>query len=197
MWVNAKAKTVVLVGEVCRADYPLEFFATLRDRAYESVVVIDAKPSIVHAGLLALGAKPGHPAEYTKKGEFIPPTGTEVAIEVRWKDKQGKVQTAPAQQWIRNIQTKEAPKVNWVFGGSVFRKDEQGRTYYMADGGDFISVLNLPTATLDLPIQSSSAIESRLFEGAVDKMPPAKTPVTIVLKPKLEKKADEKKPAEK
>ena len=143
------------------------------------------KPSVVHAGLLALGAKPGHPVRFD--AEFHPATGTEIAIEVRWKDDKGKVQSAAAQKWIRNMRTKEALDVNWVFAGSGFRKDpETGQQRYFGDSGDFISVSNLPTATLDLPINSTKTMESRLFEGALDQMPPAKTPVTIVLKPKLE-----------
>jgi hypothetical protein len=56
----------------------------------------------------------------------------------------------------------------------------------MADGGDFICLLNLPTALLDLPIPSASALESRLFEAFLERLPPTGTPVTILLKPKLE-----------
>jgi hypothetical protein len=196
VWIDAKNKQVVMLGEVCKADYPLEFFATLRDRGYESVVVIDTRPSIVHAGLLAVGAKPGHPAQYTKEGKFIAPTGTEVEIDVHWKDEKGKIQRASAREWIRNIKSQKALDTNWVFGGSGFRKGEDGKNHYLADGGDFISVLNLTTATLDLPIRSTSALESRAFEGFVEHLPPAGTPVTILLKPKLDKKPAEKKKVE-
>ncbi len=187
MWIDKKHEALILLGEACKAGYPLEFFATLPDRAYEAVVVVTTKPSLVHAGLLALGAKPGHPVRFN--ADFHPPTGTEIAIEVRWKDDKGKVQSAAAQKWIRNMRTKAALDVNWVFAGSGFRKDpETGQQRYFGDSGDFISVSNLPTATLDLPINSTKTMESRLFEGALDQMPPAKTPVTIVLKPKLEGK---------
>ena len=183
VWLDPKKKQVVLVGEVCKATYPLEFFATLRGRDYESVVVVDVKPSIVHAGLLAVGAKPGHPARFEPK--FEPPTGTEIEIGVRWKDKNGKRQQARAQEWIRNIKTKKVPDINWVFAGSGFWVDEtSGKKMYQGDSGDFISVLNLPTATLDLPVRSFSAIESRLFEGNPDRLPPEGTPVTIILTPK-------------
>lgn len=152
-WMDLKHKEVILVGETCKAEYPLEFFATLRDRAYEAAVVVDTPPSLVHAALLLMGAKPGHPVRFDPKYE--PPTGTEVLIEVRWKDKDGKVKSCPAQQWIRNIQTKKALDVNWVFAGSLFRKnDATGKKVYAGDSGDFVSVLNLPTATLDLPIRS-------------------------------------------
>ena len=169
----------------------MEFFATYRDRAYESVVVVNTRSSIVHAALVAFGAKPGHPVRFGKDGkDFEPATGTEILIEVRWKDKDGKVKKAPAQQWVRNSQTKKALDVNWVFAGSMFVKDSNGQEHYVADGGDFVSVSNLTGATLDLPIRSKRALDARLFEGFAENMPPEKTPVTIIFKPKLEKKTD-------
>lgn len=190
-WIDKGQKQVVLQGETCKAGYPLEFFATLPDRGYESVVVIYTRPSIVHAGLLAVGAKPGKPAQFDP--EYSPPTGTEIAIEVRWKDKDGKVQHARAQEWIRSIKTKKPMDVNWVFAGSMFRvNSETGEKRYMGDGGDFIAVLNLPTATLDIPIPSKSDLESRSFESLLEKVPPEKTPVTLVLTPKLDKEGEKK-----
>ena len=78
----------------------------------------------------------------------------------------------------------EAMDATWVFAGSVFRKDDTGRDRYLADGGDFITVLNLPTAMLDVPMKSVGALESRSYEGFVDNMPPPGTPVTVVLTPK-------------
>jgi hypothetical protein len=184
IWLDGQRKQVVFLAETCRADYPLEFFVTFRDRGYESCLVTDVKPSLVHAGLLAAGAKPGKPVQFDPV--YAPPTGTPIQIEVRWKDKDGKLHTAPAQQWIRNVKTRKAMDVNWVFAGSGFGKDPQTqRSVYWGDGGDFIAVLNLPTATLDIPVESSSALESRTYEGFVDNIPPKGTPVTVVLKPVL------------
>jgi len=186
VWADSQNKHVVLLGEVCKAGYPLEFFATYSNRSYEAVVAVNVKPSIVHAGLLAVGAKPGHPAEFQPK--FVPPTGTEVAIEVRWKDKKGQVKSSPAQEWIRNIKTKKALDCNWVFAGSSFVTDETtGQKYYQADSGELICVLSLPTAMLDLPILSYGAIESRMFEAFEEHLAPPGTPITILLKPLLDK----------
>jgi hypothetical protein len=194
VWIDREHKQVVMLAQVCRAGYPLEFFATYRDRGYESVVVSDVKPSTVHAALLALGADPGHPVLF--EPDFVPPTGTEIEIEVRWKDNSGQQHSAAAQQWVRNIQTKQALDVNWVFAGSGDWQDETtAEKHYMADGGDFISVLNLPSATLDLPIRSYSSLESRLFEGFVEHLPPEGTPVTMILTPKLDKAKKAEKPA--
>jgi hypothetical protein len=187
IWIDKQQKQVVLQGETCKAQYLLEFFATLPDRGYEAVVTVRVKPSLVHAALLAVGAKPGSPVKFQPR--YVPPSGTEVAIEVRWKDKQGKLQKAPAQQWIRNVKTKKAMDVNWVFAGSnIYTDEETGKKYYQGDSGDFITVLNLPTAVLDVPMQGASDLESRNFEGFAENMPPEGTPVTIVLMPKLQEK---------
>ncbi len=191
VWLDAQNKQVVFLGEVCRADYPLEFFVTYPNKSYESIVVSEVRPSVVHAGLLALGAEPGHPVQF--QPEFVPPAGTEVAIEVRWKDAQGKVQLSPAQDWVRNVVTKKALGTNWVFAGSGFVIDEAtGKPRYMADWGDFICLLNLPSAMLDLPIRSEKDPELRQFEGFLEHLPPAGTSVTLLLKPKVEKKASQR-----
>jgi copper chaperone CopZ len=184
VWLDKGLKAVVLLGTTCKAGYPLEFFATYPDRSYESVVSVYTKPSVVHAALLALGATPGKPVAY--EPAFIPPSGNVVEIDVAWRDAAGKRQKARAQDWIRDIKTKKPLDVAWVFAGSRFYEDkETGSRSYLADRGDFISVLNLPTALLDVPIKSVSALESRMFEGAPS-LPAAGTPVTIILKPKLD-----------
>jgi len=186
VWLDLENKYVIFLGEVCRADYPLEFLVTYRDRAYEAIITSNVKPSVGHAGLLALGAEPGKPVQF--EPEFAPPTGTEVAIELRWKGADGKVQSAPAQEWVRNVQTKKPLEVNWVFAGSKMWKDQAaGTERYMADFGEFICLLNLTTAMLDLPIRSQSALESRLFEANLERLPPTGTPVTLLLKPKVKK----------
>lgn len=212
-WLDPKQRQVLLVGETCKADYPLEFLVTTRSRAYESVLVIegDRRPppgelsvfQQIHTALILLGAKPGIPSVYDeKKGEMIPATGTEVSIDLRWKDKEGKIQKASAKDWIRDIktgkplsegfvdpETKKVRQIDWVFAGSRLVKDQDGQSHYLADGGDFICVLNNPTAMLDLPIESAGAIESRSFKAFSDRLPPPGTPVTIILTPKVEKPA--------
>ena len=175
VWIDKPNKQIVMLGEVCKAGYPLEFFATYSNRSYEAVMSVNVTPSVVHAGLLLIGAEPGHPAKFevkpasNNKGQettLIPATGTEVAIEVRWKDQQGKIQSAPAQHWIRNIKTKKELDSNWVFAGSMFLVDEAtGKKHYAADSGELICVLSLPTAMLDLPIRSYGAIEARSVRG--------------------------------
>jgi hypothetical protein len=200
LWLDPINKRVVLVGETCKADYPLEFFVTTKSRGYESVLTIDVERregadtifELIRNALILCGATPGHPSYY-KDGKTTVATGDEIAIEVRWKNKEGKVESTDARNWIRHVKTKQAPTVNWVFAGSGFSKLPDGREQFRANGGDFIAVLNNPIAMLDLPVVSAGAIEERSFEANLEKLPPPGTPVTIVLIPKGQAKAGGKK----
>ncbi|MFV2069023.1 MAG: YdjY domain-containing protein, partial [Pirellulales bacterium] len=164
---------------------PLEMFACTRGtKEHESVVSIRVKAYMVHAALLAIGAEPGHPAQFTPA--YRPASGTPVKITVEWIDTAGKQHRTGAQQWIRNARTGKAMSQGWVFAGSGFWTDEQtGKKYYQAEGGDFICVSNFPSAMLDLPIESSQANDALLFEAFTKQIPPLGTPVRLVLTPTL------------
>lgn len=188
IWTDPKGKRVVIVGEVCQRQVPLEMFACTRHtKEHEAIVVIDGPAQIVHAGLLAVGAKPGRPVQFRPK--YAPATGQEIEVSVVWKDPQGKHHTARGQDWIRHVRSKKAMEYPWVFAGSGFRKDEfNGKVYYMADGGDFICVSNFATAMLDLPVESSSINQSLNYEAFTERIPEVGTPVTLILTPKPNKK---------
>ena len=55
VWLDRPNGQVILLGEVCEPAYLLEFFATYANRSYESVLAVNATPSIVHTGLVAVG----------------------------------------------------------------------------------------------------------------------------------------------
>ncbi len=69
-------------------------------KEHESILAVDARANVIHAGLVALGAKPGAPVQY--RPEFKPPTGQPIDIFLQWNDPQGKPHRARAQDWIRN-----------------------------------------------------------------------------------------------
>jgi hypothetical protein len=188
VWVDKQNKRVVMVGQICQRQALLELFACLRNtKEHEAVVSVDVEARTVHTGLLAVGAKPGHPAKWDP--EYVPAAGTEIEVTVVWKDEKGKQKTARAQDWILDTQTKKAMEHPWVFAGSMFWKDEEtGKEYYQAEGGDFICVANFPSAMLDLPIESSQANEALMFQAFTERIPPLGTPVTLLLTPKLEEK---------
>ncbi len=192
VWIDAQKKQVLVDGYVSLDEGLLEMFAcTAGTKEHESIVAVYCSAQMVHAALLAVGAKVGHPVRWDPK--FEPPTGTPIEIEVRWLDEQKQWQSARAQDWMLNVDTQKPMSHSWVFAGSGFWKDEEtGKEYYMAEGGDLICVSNFSTATLDIPIESSQANEGLLFEANKQKVPEIGTPVRLVLKPKLTKDKDSK-----
>lgn len=193
IWLDMKNEQVVMVGQVCQTDAPLELFACLKNtKEHEAVLSIDVPAIAAHTGLLALGAESGNPVSWDP--EYKPASGTEIEVLVRWKDAEGNVKNARAQDWVYDVENKKAMDHPWVFAGSGFWVDEEtGRKHYMAEGGDFICVSNFSSAMLDLPIESSQANNALMFKAYTERIPPLGTPVTVFLRPKLDKQ-EEKQP---
>ncbi len=219
VWIDRDCRHVVMVGQVCQRQAPLELFACLKgSKEHESVVVVDTKAYVVHAGLLAARAEPGSPVRFVP--EFVPARGTEIEVTVVWEDASGRRRRLRAQDWVHDVgelyamfggvvvnqfdeelypgdqwaawKSMEYP---WVFAGSRFSKDERtGDQYYQADvEGDLICVSNFPSAVLDVPIRSSDSNAALLFSAFTERIPPRGTPVTLILTPKREKEIDAQK----
>jgi hypothetical protein len=186
VWIDAEKHQVLVDGYVSLREGYLEMFACLEGtKEHESIVAVQTRAATVHAALLAVGAIQGHPVQY--KPEFAPPAGSEITVEVRWLDAQGAWQSAPAEEWIRDVRTKKVMEQPWVFAGSSFWTDEgTGKKYYTAEQGDFICVSNFTTAMLDVPIESSQSNDGLLFEAWTDRIPKLGTRVRLVLTPVLE-----------
>jgi hypothetical protein len=193
VWIDPQQKRVLVGGEVVRQEGQLEMFACLKNtKEHESIVAADTKAYIVNAALIALGANPGGPVQF--RPEFKPASGPEVEVTAIYTDKDGKRREVKAQEWIRNIKTGKQLDQPWVFGGSGFWEDEStGQKHFMAEDGDFICISNFNSAMLDLPVESSQASADLMFEAFTDRIPPVKTPVLLVLKPKIDAKASEAK----
>lgn len=181
VWIDLERRQVVVGGRVALDDGLLEFFACpAGTKEHESVVAVAASARLVHAALLAIGLEPGRPVSFDP--QYRPATGPRIRVTMRWTDSDGTSQEADARGWIRNTRTGEALVTDWVFAGSAFWKDPaDGREYYQADGGDLVCVSNFPTATLDLPIESSQSNEALLFEVFKDRVPKRDTPVEMIL----------------
>ena len=190
IWIDPKKKWVVLDGVVCLREGQLEMFACPREtKEHESIIAVNSKARFVHAALLAVGSRVGHPVKFEPKYEAA--TGTVVDIAVLWKDKKGQKQVMRAQDWVRSIRSKKLLPYPWVFGGSGFWTDQMtGKRHYYGDGGDFICVSNFPSAMLDLPVESSQANSSLTFVANTENIPAMGTPVRLVLMPRIAKKSE-------
>ena len=59
IWINRDEQVVILDGYIVQREVPLELFACpAGSKEHEAVVAVLAKPQLVHAGLLAINAKP-------------------------------------------------------------------------------------------------------------------------------------------
>lgn len=182
----------VLVGAtVCLREGGLEcLLCRTRTKEHESILATDADAQVIHAGLLAAGAKPGSPVRYVeKKGEIVivPPTGSPIKIFVQYEDT-GRLVTVPAQDWIVNAKTKKNLDDEWVFAGSQLLPnpaDEDKKPIYAASSdGSYICIYNMPYAMLDLPVNNPNKDpEIREIQPQTERIPPLGTKVTLILEP--------------
>ena len=184
VWIDRKRKEVVVGGRVVLDRGAIEVFACpARTKEHEAIVATKCSAKLIHAALLAIGLEPGRPVGF--QPDYRPAEGPPVTIRMRWRDAEGRERESDAQEWIRNAKTGAALGADWVFTGSEFWRDPaDGREYYQADGGDLVCVSNFPTATLDLPIESSQSNEALMFEAFEGRVPPEGTAVEMVLSAK-------------
>jgi hypothetical protein len=180
IWIQKDQQAVILDGFVAQRNAPLEMFACpAGSKEHESVVSVLARPKIVHAGLLAVGAKPGSPAKFEP---FRPATGTTIRIYALWFDEKGEKKGTIAQNWVRKMGTKEPLKSDWVFGGSSEYVDETTKErYYMAESGELICVANFGTSTMDIVVRSDQGNEILSFDAFTENIPKRFSPVRLVL----------------
>jgi hypothetical protein len=157
-------------------------------KEHESILATDSDARLIHAGLEAAHAKPGAPVQFDPK--FKSPTGTPIKITLVFPH-EGKTVFRPAQEWIRNVKTNKDLEEQWVFTGSALFKDpddpKKEPIYLATAEGAYISVTNVPTATLDLPVLSPKQLESREFSPHTERIPELDTKVVMILEPILGK----------
>ena len=180
IWIDMKSKKVMVAGQICLRQGGLEVFACpRRTKEHESIVSVNASALELHTCLIAIGADPGKPVQWTP--EYKPATGPKINIDVVWSE-DGQQITRNAKELVRNFDTKKELSKDWVFCGSQFYVNpEDGSKTYYGDSGEMICLSNFATATLDLPVESSGSNESLLFEANTEKAPPLGTKVYLVL----------------
>jgi len=131
--------------------YPLEVVATYPaprgQKAHETVVVIESKPSEVHAALESIGLKPGKPAIGNGIG-----TGAEVRVSLEVPGVTGSLRVIPLEKLMIDTRTgKTLPLLTWHFTGSAMRQPDPNKPekMYGADqSGTLISLLPVTDETV-------------------------------------------------
>ena len=99
--LDVKGKRLLLKSEVVLREGLLEMLVCLKgSKEHESILSVDSQAQIVHAGLLALGAKVGSPVRW--QPEFQAATGQPIDIFFTWTDENGKLHRDAAQTWVRH-----------------------------------------------------------------------------------------------
>jgi hypothetical protein len=166
--------------------YPIEVIACWPyprgQKAHETVVTIDCKPSQVHKGLEKLGLKPGKPVkgEGTTRAE-----GPEVNLFLQFAGPDGAARRLPIERTLVDPKTnKPMPKVKWLFTGSAMTKPspDKDETAYGADStGTLISIFPVTDETV---FQSNLTMkEEKFLKLEINKtlLPPEGKPVQLVI----------------
>jgi hypothetical protein len=136
--------------------YPLEVIATFPapkgQKAHETLVNFQVKPSDVHKALESLGLKAGKPG----LGEISKATGPEVKLFLEIPAAGGQPKRVPLEETMVDLNTGKAPPAfKWLFTGSTTKQPdpEKDDTVYGADlTGTLISIYPV---TNDTVIQSA------------------------------------------
>lgn len=186
--IQGERRRVLLSTTVCLQKGALEVLLTRKDtKEHEAILTVDADARKIHTALTAAGAKEGSSVQFVPK--YQPASGTPIKITVEYLDK-GKVISVPAQDWIRNTNTKKTLNSDWVFGGSrlVPNPLDANKLMYLANDGDIVSISNFESAMLDLPIKVTKENADLVWEVNSEKVPPVGTKVTVILEPLPKKK---------
>jgi hypothetical protein len=165
--------------------YPLEVVATFPapkgQKAHETVVTFDVKPSAVHKALESLGAKAGKPG----LGERAKASGPEVTISLEIFSQTDKPKTIPIEEAMVDLNTgKTLTRIKWLFTGSAMKPidPEKDDLIYGADlSGTLITIFPV---TDDTVIQTNlAAQDEKNWKLELNRkiLPPEGAPVRLII----------------
>jgi hypothetical protein len=108
--------------------YPIEVIAAWPapkgQKAHETVVTTEVKPSELHQALVSLGLKPGKPA----KGEGAAAAGPEVKLFLDLPGPGGIAKRLPIERTLVDKNGETMPALKWIFTGSTEKQPDPGET---------------------------------------------------------------------
>jgi hypothetical protein len=160
-------------------------------KEHESLVMTRARPSHVHAALLACGLTPGAPGSWTwdaaaRTLREHAPAGDRVTVSIAYRDAGGREAEVSAADWIVNAH--DARRLHagegaptWVFAGSVMAR-RAGREVYDADGtGTLVGLATFGMETIAWPdvFSHEAAISEPEWIADISRVPSYGTPVVV------------------
>ncbi len=190
--VHVNGKHIELDGVVCIDAGWLEFIAcSPRTKEHESLIVLEQRPSDIHAAMLLAGFESGSPGMWmyeNEQFELIAPTGSALRIDVRYVDADGETREHSICEWILDhLGRHDFPCAAWVFGGSEFESNhpDVGGEHYVADMTG--SVIGLATFGDEMigyseVISHDSSVQAPEWEAHTRRLPPKGTKVTLIIR---------------
>ncbi len=162
-------------------DVYLELVACSPDtREHESLVVTPVPPSLIHAGLLALGFEPGRPGGVVAAGTGVrreAPSGDPLSIRFVVGEREQAVSS-----WITDVRARRVhPAGGWVFAGSRFIERGGDRVYDADGAGTVIGLTTFGSETIaySRPISPDSWVDEPLWIADPNTVPARGTPVIV------------------
>jgi hypothetical protein len=178
---TAEPKSVEATGKICLEDGILEFLAVeVGGRDYESLLTLETKPSALKFALLLIGCEPGPIPRETPPGGK---SGDRLAIQIEWET-DGVTKRVPAEQLLLDRRTKQpARDIEWVFTGSHFMKDFEGREAFASDLEEaFVALWHQPTVMINVGGDYGNPYRDDQEGFDINKAlaPPVGTPVKLI-----------------
>jgi hypothetical protein len=185
-------------GVICQNEVLLEWLLVCKGgKTHESVVLLDCRPSLLNAALLALGYRPGlgarvlpaakenPPGGVAVEGDLVyyPPQGERVHVYLEWTE-DGKSVRRRVEECIRNVETgKTMEPAGWVYLGSRFaRLEPGGREVFVADvTRDVAAIWHSFEGNAVLDYAGIAGKDDHTHYAIREKLPPKGAPVKIVL----------------
>lgn len=167
--INPEGRYVDVDATICLEEGALEVIAcTKGSKEHESIVVIDGRPSHIHAALLLLGAKNGTPAmrrpvdkEMTRWID-TPAQGDEIKVSLVWKKEDGTTEERSISDFLERSEFSDIPEEEkknkekfpdtFLFAGSHLGDPAETPRKYLADfSGHVITISTFGDELLCLP----------------------------------------------
>ncbi|MCI0677171.1 MAG: YdjY domain-containing protein [Phycisphaerales bacterium] len=192
--LQGDASRVEIAAKTCLDEGWLEQIACgPKTREHESLVVISAKPSQIHAALLWAGFEPGAPGKWTYENNTIgtiDPKGELLEVLVRYRQRDAHTAEHSIRRWIRDGSGggQPFPDEPWVFGGSIIAPNTASMgpgEHYVADfTGSIIGLVTFGDEIIGFSrvLSDQADVQAPVWEVDSANVPPVGSDATLILK---------------
>ena len=191
--INQDTGEVFVKGNVALRQGFLEQLVCFKGtREHESLVVVNVAASHIHAALLAVGARAGHPGIWSRDKATVndlklePPTGDIISVQVEYA-LDGVSHRCDLGEWIEDARHKDKFKnASFVFAGSRFEPDGRGGQRYTADvTGSTVGLVTFGDELIAYAqvIPDQAEISQPRWQANTARIPAQGSDVVLILKP--------------